>query len=96
VASDDASDSQEDGKKQKHERRTRRNDSEGDQRRESRKEQHGGNESRKNAEGKKKPSREERGYTKARGKKDDWKKFFEQPEPDFSEEGWARRSPKKK
>ena len=49
-----------------------------------------------------KPSREERGYTKARGKKDDWKQFFQgnnefkDSEPDFSEEGWARRTPKKK
>lgn len=52
-----------------------------------------------------KPSREERGYTNKRGpmKKDDWKQFFqhdERPlrgaEPDFSEEGWARRKPKKK
>ena len=49
-----------------------------------------------------KPSREERGYTKARGKKDDWKQFFQgnndfkDAEPDFSEEGWARRAPKKK
>ena len=49
-----------------------------------------------------KPSREERGYTKSRGKKDDWKQFFpdnkefKDAEPDFSEEGWARRSPKKK
>lgn len=53
-----------------------------------------------------KPSREERGYTAARGKKytkDDWKQFFEPKgpdglvgeEPDFSEEGWARRIPKK-
>ena len=58
-----------------------------------------------------KPSREERGYTEARGKKytkDDWKQFFEPKgngsnngknlvgeEPDFSEEGWARRIPKK-
>lgn len=48
-----------------------------------------------------KPSREERGYTKARGKKDDWKQFFQgsndfkNPEPDFSEEGWAKRTPKK-
>lgn len=53
-------------------------------------------------DGKPKPSREERGYTKARGKKDDWKQFFQHndefrdPEPDFSEEGWARRTPKKK
>lgn len=51
---------------------------------------------------KNKPSREERGYTKARGKKDDWKQFFQgyddfkDPEPDFSEEGWAKRSKKKK
>ncbi len=53
-----------------------------------------------------KPSREERGYTAARGKKytkDDWKQFFTPQggkeligdEPDFSEEGWARRYPKK-
>ena len=51
-------------------------------------------------------SREERGYTNKRGpmKKDDWKQFFQQddkntfrgPEPDFTEEGWARRKPKKK
>jgi ATP-dependent RNA helicase DeaD len=56
-------------------------------------------------EGKKKPSREERGYTGKRGpmKKDDWKQFFQQDdrplrgaEPDFSEEGWARRKPKKR
>ncbi len=51
---------------------------------------------------KSKPSREERGYTKARGKKDDWKQFFQgnnefkDAEPDFSEEGWAKRTPKKK
>ncbi|WP_294616524.1 DEAD/DEAH box helicase [uncultured Bacteroides sp.] len=51
---------------------------------------------------KSKPSREERGYTKARGKKDDWKQFFQgnnefkDVEPDFSEEGWAKRTPKKK
>ncbi len=52
-----------------------------------------------------KPSREERGYTNKRGpmRKDDWKQFFqhdERPlrgtEPDFSEEGWARRKPKKR
>lgn len=48
----------------------------------------------------KKPSREERGYTSPRGpkRKDDWKQFFQQgnqslrgEEPDFSEEGWAKR-----
>ena len=53
----------------------------------------------------KKPSREERGYTSPRGpkKKDDWKQFFQQDnqplrgeEPDFSEEGWAKRSKRKK
>lgn len=52
----------------------------------------------------KKPSREERGYTSPRGpkKKDDWKQFFQQDnqplrgeEPDFSEEGWAKRSKRK-
>ncbi len=53
----------------------------------------------------KKPSREERGYTSPRGpkKKDDWKQFFQQDnqplrgeEPDFSEEGWTKRSKRKK
>ena len=53
----------------------------------------------------KKPSREERGYTSPHGpkKKDDWKQFFQQDiqplrgeEPDFSEEGWAKRSKRKK
>lgn len=53
----------------------------------------------------KKPSREERGYTSPRGpkKKDDWKQFFQQDnqplrgeEPDFSEEGGAKRSKRKK
>ena len=48
----------------------------------------------------KKPSREERGYTSPRGpkRKDDWKQLFQQDnqslrgeEPDFSEEGWAKR-----
>ena len=44
-----------------------------------------------------KPSREERGYG-ARGPKktDDWQQFFKDKAPDFSEEGWARRKPKKK
>ena len=55
------------------------------------------------AEKRTKPSRAERGYTKPRGKKDDWKQFFQHddqpfrgPEPDFSEEGWAKPSKKKK
>ena len=57
-----------------------------------------------------KPSREERGYTAPRGKKykkEDWMKFLNPSKPskknelkgeipDFSEEGWARRKPKKK
>ena len=53
------------------------------------------------AKTKTKPSREERGYTKPRGKKDDWKQFFQHdndlrgPEPDFNEEGWAKPSKKK-
>ena len=44
-----------------------------------------------------KPSREERDYG-ARGPKktDEWQQFFKDKEPDFSEEGWARRKPKKK
>lgn len=53
----------------------------------------------------KKPSREERGYVNPRGpkKKDDWKQFFQQDnqllrgeEPDFAEEGWAKRSKRTK
>ena len=62
-------------------------------------------------EKKDKPSREERGYTEPRGKKykkEDWMKFLHPDKPtkkslklkgeipDFSEEGWARRKPKKK
>lgn len=52
-----------------------------------------------------KPSRAERGYSEARGpkKKDDWRQFFSNDnndrlkgeEPDFNEEGWARRKTKK-
>lgn len=55
---------------------------------------------------KEKPSREERGYTAARGpkRKDDWKQFFQHDddkdfrrmEPDFMEEGWAKRKKRKK
>ena len=55
----------------------------------------------KKAEKKAKPSREERGYTAARGPKhkDDWKQFFQHDNdrplkgeiPDFAEEGWAKR-----
>ena len=58
------------------------------------------------AEKKAKPSREERGYTAARGPKhkDDWKQFFQHDNdrplkgeiPDFEEEGWAKRSKRKK
>ena len=53
-----------------------------------------------------KASRAERGYSEARGPKgkEDWKQFFNQgndkklkgEEPDFNEEGWARRKSKKK
>lgn len=54
-----------------------------------------------------KPSREERGYTAPRGRKyqkEDWMKFLHPEknkelrgeEPDFSEEGWAKRKPKKR
>ena len=42
-----------------------------------------------------KPSREDRGYSNARGKKDDWQQFFKDEKSDFSEEGWARRKKKK-
>jgi len=52
---------------------------------------------------KQKPSREERGYTKARGRKDDWKQFFIHDnggdlvgeEPDFNEPGWQKKNKKK-
>lgn len=68
----------------------RRNDSNKDK--DSRK-----TDSSKDARKKDKPSREDRGYNTARGpkKRDDWKQFFKDDEPDFSEEGWARRKPKK-
>lgn len=51
---------------------------------------------------KNKPSREERGYTKPRGRKDDWMQFFMQDSnlkgetPDFNEDGWVKKSKKKK
>ena len=57
------------------------------------------------AKKKAKPSREERGYTEARGpkKKDDWMKFFQHDDrplrgekPDFGEDGWAKKSKKHK
>lgn len=57
------------------------------------------------AKKKAKPSREERGYTETRGpkKKDDWMKFFQHDDrplrgekPDFGEDGWAKKSKKRK
>ncbi|MDR0746032.1 MAG: DEAD/DEAH box helicase [Mediterranea sp.] len=53
--------------------------------------------SKKETHKKDKPSREERGYSNARGpkKKDDWMQFFKGKEPDFTEEGWAKRKSKK-
>ena len=57
------------------------------------------------AKKKAKPSREERGYTEARGpkKKDDWMKFFQHDDrplrgekPDFGEDGWAKKRKKHK
>lgn len=83
-----------DGKKRSYKEDGKRNDTTG---RRSDKPENPANDKKKG-----KPSREERGYTKARGKKDDWKQFFQgnndfkDAEPDFSEEGWARRTPKKK
>lgn len=64
--------------------------------------QNGTKEKNSKTKGKTKPSREERGYTEARGpkRKDDWKKFFDKDkpfadeEPDFTEEGWAWRKKK--
>ena len=50
---------------------------------------------------KNKPSREERGYTKPRGRKDDWMQFFMQDSnlkgeaPNFNEDGWAKKNKKK-
>lgn len=94
----------EDNAKTKTGKRRSRNETPADGRRARRK---GGEKAERKGEKKTaKPSREERGYTAARGKKytkDDWKQFFEPKddgrlrgeEPDFSEEGWARRYPKK-
>ena len=60
-------------------------------------------ETKKSSKKKDKPSREERGYTRPRGRKDDWKQFFQHDEndtrwkePDFEEEGWVKPSKKKK
>ncbi len=55
-------------------------------------------------EGRQKPKRGQRGEVRMEsGRKDDWRQFFQGydiqlvgEEPDFSEEGWARRRPKKK
>ena len=67
--------------------------------------EHRREEQQRNAELSPRRSREERGYTSKRGpmKKDDWKQFFQHDdrplrgaEPDFTEEGWARRKPKKR
>lgn len=103
VATGEASDSGRDSKRKggrRDEKKGRREDSK------NKNERKGRPAEKKQQEKKQKPSREERGYTAARGKKytkDDWKQFFNpQPakemkgeEPDFSEEGWARRFPKK-
>ena len=50
-----------------------------------------------------KPKRFQESYKPQRSKRDDWRammnsgqKYFKGKEPDFSEEGWARRKPKKK
>ncbi len=50
-----------------------------------------------------KPKRSQESYKPQRSKRDDWRammnsgqKYFKGKEPDFSEEGWARRKPKKK
>lgn len=50
-----------------------------------------------NSKGERRASREERGYTSKRGpiKGKKSKQEFKDDEPDFSEEGWARRKPKK-
>lgn len=54
---------------------------------------------RQDAPRKDRPSREERGYSQKRGKREDWKQFFEpgfDPNSVDAEEGFARRKPKKK
>ena len=57
--------------------------------------------SRRKGKGEKRPARRHDGF-EDNGKKDDWRQFFRHDdmklkgeEPDFSEEGWARRKPKK-
>ena len=70
----------------------------GDARKEFRSSKPASNDAKETSRKKDKPSREERGYNNSRGpkKQDDWKQFFKGDEPDFSEEGWARRKPKNK
>ena len=57
--------------------------------------------SRRKGKGEKRPARRHDSF-EDNGKKDDWRQFFRHDdmklkgeEPDFSEEGWARRKPKK-
>ena len=50
----------------------------------------------------KKPENEEMDFARTKGKKDDWRQFFQHnddprwQEPDFNEEGWAKPTKKKK
>jgi ATP-dependent RNA helicase DeaD len=39
---------------------------------------------------------DDRDINRQRGKKDDWRQFFKGEAPDFNEEGWAMRKPRKK
>ena len=79
-------------------RQTRRGDDDGFARYEKRSKR------RNDEEGHNRPQRGQRGASRYEsGRQDDWRQFIDNPdiklvgeEPDFSEEGWARRRPKKK
>ena len=99
VAGENNGKSDKDGKKRS--RKEREGEEKGSKRNSKKESREMAPKAEKKAEKKAKPSREERGYTAARGPKhkDDWKQFFQHDNdrplkgeiPDFAEEGWAKR-----
>ena len=99
VAGENNGKSDKDGKKRS--RKEREGEEKGSKRNSKKESRETAPKAEKKAEKKAKPSREERGYTAARGpkRKDDWKQFFQHDNdrplkgeiPDFAEEGWAKR-----
>ena len=99
VAGENNGKSDKDGKKRS--RKEREGEEKGSKRNSKKESRETAPKAEKKAEKKAKPSREERGYTAARGPKhkDDWKQFFQHDNdrplkgeiPDFAEEGWAKR-----